>query len=64
MRPPPAYTGVSQWAKRSSRPWVTSESRCWIARVTFPFFLLMIAAVGLIYLFPGIVTALPRQMMG
>jgi hypothetical protein len=24
----------------------------------------MIAAVGLIYIFPGIVTALPRQMMG
>ncbi|HSC00053.1 MAG TPA: TRAP transporter large permease subunit [Burkholderiaceae bacterium] len=34
----------------------------WIARVTLPFFLLMIAAVGLIYFFPEIVTALPAQM--
>jgi len=34
----------------------------WIARVTLPFFLLMVAAVGLIYLFPEIVTALPAQM--
>jgi TRAP-type C4-dicarboxylate transport system permease large subunit len=43
---------------------MTKRDIGWIARVTFPFFLLMIAAVGLIYLFPGIVTALPRQMMG
>jgi len=43
---------------------MTQRDIGWIARVTFPFFLLMIAAVGLIYLFPGIVTALPRQMMG
>ncbi len=34
----------------------------WIARVTLPFFLLMIAAVLLIYLFPQIVTWLPQQM--
>jgi C4-dicarboxylate transporter, DctM subunit len=34
----------------------------WIARVTLPFFFLMVAAVGLIYLFPQIVTFLPRQM--
>ena len=34
----------------------------WIARVTLPFFLLMIAAVGLIYYVPEIVTALPAQM--
>jgi tripartite ATP-independent transporter DctM subunit len=43
---------------------MTKRDIGWIARVTFPFFLLMIAAVGLIYIFPGIVTALPRQMMG
>jgi C4-dicarboxylate transporter DctM subunit len=34
----------------------------WIARVTLPFFLLMLAAVMLIWFFPGIVTALPDQM--
>ena len=34
----------------------------WIARVTLPFFLLMVGAVGLIYFFPQIVTALPAQM--
>jgi tripartite ATP-independent transporter DctM subunit len=43
---------------------MTQRDIGWIARVTLPFFFLMIAAVGLIYLFPGIVTALPRQMMG
>ena len=36
----------------------------WIARVTFPFFLVMALAVALIYAFPSIVTWLPRQMMG
>jgi TRAP-type C4-dicarboxylate transport system permease large subunit len=34
----------------------------WIAKVTLPFFLLMIAAVGLIYLIPEIATFLPQQM--
>ena len=34
----------------------------WIAKVTLPFFLLMIAAVGLIYWIPEIVTFLPEQM--
>jgi tripartite ATP-independent transporter DctM subunit len=34
----------------------------WIARVTLPFFFLMVLAVGLIYLFPQIVTWLPAQM--
>lgn len=34
----------------------------WIARVTLPFFFLMIAAVGLVYAFPEIVTWLPQQM--
>ena len=36
----------------------------WIARVTLPFFFLMIAAVGLIYVFPGLVTFLPQHMRG
>jgi tripartite ATP-independent transporter DctM subunit len=43
---------------------MTRRNIAWIARATFPFFLLMVTAVGLIYLFPGIVTALPKQMMG
>ena len=34
----------------------------WLAKVTLPFFFLMIAAVALIWLFPGIVTALPSTM--
>jgi len=34
----------------------------WIAKVTLPFFFLMIAAVGLVYTFPQIVTFLPAQM--
>ncbi len=34
----------------------------WIARVTLPFFFLMIAAVALIYVFPQLVTWLPQQM--
>jgi len=36
----------------------------WIARVTLPFFWLMVAAVGLIYLFPQIVSFMPAQMRG
>ncbi len=36
----------------------------WIAKVTLPFFFLMIAAVALIYVFPQIVTFLPQQMRG
>ena len=36
----------------------------WIARVTLPFFFLMIAAVTLIYLVPSLVTWLPLQMRG
>jgi C4-dicarboxylate transporter DctM subunit len=34
----------------------------WIARVTFPFFLVMALAVALIWVFPQIVTFLPEQM--
>ncbi len=36
----------------------------WIARVTLPFFFLMVAAVTLIYVFPQIVSFLPQQMRG
>ncbi len=34
----------------------------WIAKVTLPFFFVMILAIGLIYVFPEIVTYLPQQM--
>ena len=43
---------------------MTKKEIGWIARVTMPFFLLMIAAVVIIWLFPGIVTALPERMRG
>jgi C4-dicarboxylate transporter, DctM subunit len=43
---------------------MTKKEIGWIARVTLPFFFLMIAAVALIYFFPQIVTALPAQMRG
>jgi tripartite ATP-independent transporter DctM subunit len=41
---------------------MTKKQIPWIARVTFPLFLLMVVAVGLIYFFPGIVTWLPAHM--
>ena len=41
---------------------MTQREIGWIARVTLPFFFLMVAAVGLIYLFPQVVTALPAGM--
>jgi C4-dicarboxylate transporter DctM subunit len=41
---------------------MTGREIGWIAKVTLPFFFLMIAAVALIYLFPQIVTFLPQQM--
>jgi C4-dicarboxylate transporter DctM subunit len=43
---------------------MTGRDIAWIARVTLPFFCLMLLAAGLIYLFPGLVTALPQRMMG
>jgi tripartite ATP-independent transporter DctM subunit len=42
---------------------MTGRELTWIARVTLPMFLLMCAAVALIYAFPAIVTWLPQQMM-
>ena len=41
---------------------MTQREIGWLARVTLPFFFLMVAAVALIWLFPGIVTALPAKM--
>ena len=41
---------------------MTQREIGWIAKVTLPFFFLMIAAVALIYFFPQIVTFLPQQM--
>jgi len=41
---------------------MTKREIGWIARVTLPFFFLMVAAVLLIYLFPQVVTVLPAQM--
>jgi len=42
---------------------MTGKEITWIARHAFPLFALLIAAVLLIYYFPGLVTWLPRQMM-
>ena len=41
---------------------MTQREIGWLAKVTLPFFLLMVLAVALIWLFPGIVTALPARM--
>jgi len=41
---------------------MTKRDITWIARVAFPFFLLMVAAVALLYFFPGLVSWLPNHM--
>jgi C4-dicarboxylate transporter, DctM subunit len=41
---------------------MTKREITWIAKVAFPMFLLMVAAVGLLYFFPGLVTWLPNHM--
>jgi tripartite ATP-independent transporter DctM subunit len=41
---------------------MTGRDIAWIARVTFPFFLLMVLACALVYWVPEIVTWLPAQM--
>ncbi len=41
---------------------MTGKNIAYIARVALPFFFLMVLAVGLIYVFPGIVTWLPGRM--
>jgi C4-dicarboxylate transporter DctM subunit len=43
---------------------MTNRSIVYIARAAFPFFLLMVAMVVLLYAFPQIVTFLPLQMRG
>ncbi len=43
---------------------MTGRDIGWIAKVTLPFFFLMILAVGIIWVFPGLVTYLPQQMRG
>ncbi len=43
---------------------MTGRQMTWIARTAAPFFFLMVAAVTLIYLFPGVVTWLPARMIG
>jgi tripartite ATP-independent transporter DctM subunit len=41
---------------------MTKRDITWIGRVSLPFFFLMVAAVGLIYFFPALVTWLPGRM--
>jgi tripartite ATP-independent transporter DctM subunit len=43
---------------------MTGRELPWIAKASFPMFVLLVGAVGLLYVFPGIVTWLPKQMMG
>ena len=43
---------------------MTQRSIVYIARAAFPFFLLMVAMVLLLYVFPQIVMHLPLQMRG
>jgi TRAP-type C4-dicarboxylate transport system permease large subunit len=41
---------------------MTKKEITWIGKVSLPLFVLMAAAVGLIYFFPGLVTWLPGRM--
>jgi len=41
---------------------MTNRQLPWIAKTALPMFLLMCAAVALIYIFPGIVTWLPPPL--
>jgi C4-dicarboxylate transporter, DctM subunit len=43
---------------------MTKKEITYIARVALPFFFLMVAAVLLLYIFPGLVTWLPSKMKG
>ena len=43
---------------------LTGRDMTVIARYALPYFLLMVVAVVLLYLFPGLVTWLPGQMIG
>jgi tripartite ATP-independent transporter DctM subunit len=43
---------------------MTRREITWIARVTLPFFFIMVLAVALVYAFPQLVSFLPQQMRG
>jgi C4-dicarboxylate transporter DctM subunit len=43
---------------------MTNRQLPWIARTALPAFILMVAAVGLLYAVPGLVTWLPQRMVG
>ncbi|HEV8315540.1 MAG TPA: TRAP transporter large permease subunit [Burkholderiaceae bacterium] len=43
---------------------MTKREISWIARVTLPFFFIMVLAVALVYAFPQLVSFLPQQMRG
>jgi C4-dicarboxylate transporter DctM subunit len=43
---------------------MTKQQLPWIARTAMPAFFLMMAAVGLLYAVPGLVTWLPQRMVG
>jgi tripartite ATP-independent transporter DctM subunit len=43
---------------------MTKREITWIARVTLPFFFIMVLAVALVYAFPQLVSFLPQQMRG
>ncbi len=43
---------------------MTGHQITYVAKVAFPFFILMVVAIALIFFFPGLVTWLPGQMLG
>lgn len=43
---------------------MTEHQITYIGRVAFPFFVAMVIAVAMLFLFPGLVSFLPNQMMG
>jgi TRAP-type C4-dicarboxylate transport system permease large subunit len=43
---------------------MTGREITWIAWQTMPAFVLMVVAVGILYLFPELVTWLPSKMVG
>ncbi|MDZ7811613.1 MAG: TRAP transporter large permease subunit [Ideonella sp.] len=43
---------------------MTQRNIAWLAKQAFPMFVLMIAAILLIYFVPGLITWLPQQMSG
>lgn len=43
---------------------MTGHQLPYVARAAMPMFLLLVAALGLLYAFPGLVTWLPGKVMG